>query len=555
MKYKYSIIITMYNSEKTIIKCIKSVLSQKKNFEIIIIDDGSTDLSCKIVLNFIKKNNLYKLIKYKKLINKGVSYARNYGISMCQGDYFIFLDSDDELFSNSLINIDNYLKNHNVDLLKCCVKCYENKKYDHRFDMPYFDNVEGVNALVSFCESNNIFATPWSYVISRKIFLKQNLLFLENTLHEDYGLIPILIFNSKKVSSIKISLYKYIKRDNSIVSKSDNESEIIRMNDFILHTYNLVDYFLNSDMSFNLKLKIIEYYNNRLNIKYNNLSENVKKNINISFKNIVDEIIKKMNNDISYKIDKTLNYYKFSNFPLEYKITLKVIVQLAINCFKENLYCIILGGSAGKNNVIVGCSDLDIYILLNKYDITKISFYSNMVEKFKIHIGLTIYSKKEFENGWIDDKTKIMIYEKQNYSVNPTLYGYFISKKIRYKDIVLNDKRKLPNILHECRRLHINMLNSKNIVDKKYLKKIFLLIKCYLNANKIFSFGYKKVYNDFLINIKEKGEEIILTKISNFDIIYMFKNYNLSQNNILTFGENVINFIGNQMMEEKWKKE
>lgn len=42
---------------------------------------------------------------------------------------------------------------------------------------------------------------------------------------------------------------------------------------------------------------------------------------------------------------------------------------------------------------------------------------------------------------------------------------------------------------------------------------------------------------------------------NNFDIIYMFKNSNLSQNDILTFGENVINFIGNQMMEEKWKKE
>ncbi len=556
MKYRYSIVIPMYNSENTILNSIKSVLKQSNDIEIVIIDDGSEDLSSEVVLQFIRQNNLSKIINYYKISHQGISVARNIGISKCHGDYFIFLDSDDELVPNSIVKVDNYLKQYPVDLLKCSVQCVENKEYDCRFDLPYFDNIDGLKALLYFCESNRIFATPWSYVINRENFCQTNLSFLENTLHEDYGMMPILIFNSPTVSSNNIELYKYIKRENSAVTKNDYQSEINRMNDFILHTYNLVDLFLKSNILQEDKIKIVEYFYKRLNIKYNHLDSYVKENINFSLKGLIDKIIVEKSNNISIKIDSILKKYKYINFPLEYKITIKATVQLAINQFKDNLSCIILGGSGGKNEIVVGCSDIDIYIILNKYVVNEVVIFTKKLEKFKIHIGLTVYSKNEFNTGWIDGKTKVMLYEKQNYQVNPTLYGKIIKNKIDYSYIVQNDTENLPNVLHECRRLHIDIINNKVSIDKKYLKKLLVLIKCFLNTKRIFSFGYERVLNDLKKYLKEIGKINTLTKIADFDIIYAIKNPIEVQHNILFFGETVLALISEELKEDKqWKKE
>ncbi len=98
-----SVIIPLYNAQNTIIKCIQSVLSQLPNdqIEIIVIDDGSTDESNKVVNSFIKdyEYNNITLISQK---NKGVSAARNVGIKSAKGDYIALIDSDDIWLENKL---------------------------------------------------------------------------------------------------------------------------------------------------------------------------------------------------------------------------------------------------------------------------------------------------------------------------------------------------------------------------------------------------------------------------------------------------------------------
>jgi glycosyltransferase involved in cell wall biosynthesis len=92
-----SIIIPLFNSEKYISETIESCLNQTyKNIEIIIIDDGSTDESAKIAGNFIKHDSRVS-IKYRETQPKGASACRNIGISEANGEYVIFLDSDDLL--------------------------------------------------------------------------------------------------------------------------------------------------------------------------------------------------------------------------------------------------------------------------------------------------------------------------------------------------------------------------------------------------------------------------------------------------------------------------
>ena len=93
MKYLVSVIIPIYNNEKYLHECLNGVLNQTyNNLEIILINDGSTDLSGNICDKYSQKNSKIKVIHQ---INQGAAVARNNGILNSRGDYIIFLDGDD----------------------------------------------------------------------------------------------------------------------------------------------------------------------------------------------------------------------------------------------------------------------------------------------------------------------------------------------------------------------------------------------------------------------------------------------------------------------------
>ena len=98
---KISIIVPIYNSQKYLVDCLKSIKSKfKDQFEVILINDNSNDASIKICKNFLKKFQNAQLINLKK--TRGVSNARNIGINLSKGKFICFLDSDDRLANNSL---------------------------------------------------------------------------------------------------------------------------------------------------------------------------------------------------------------------------------------------------------------------------------------------------------------------------------------------------------------------------------------------------------------------------------------------------------------------
>ena len=98
-----SIIIPMYNASKVIIRCINSIKSQTyKDFEVIIVDDGSKDNSYSLVNDNIYNDKRFILIKQD---NQGVSAARNKAIEVCHGDWITFIDADDYIDSDYLENI------------------------------------------------------------------------------------------------------------------------------------------------------------------------------------------------------------------------------------------------------------------------------------------------------------------------------------------------------------------------------------------------------------------------------------------------------------------
>ncbi|GGW57097.1 glycosyltransferase involved in cell wall biosynthesis [Winogradskyella epiphytica] len=113
-----SVIIPVYNSENTIEKVLKSVVNQTyQNFEIIVVNDGSTDGSEKIIKEFFKLNSEIN-IRYYYQKNKGVSAARNFGLRNAEGAYIMFLDSDDLWVKDKIQRQLEIMKNNsNIDFL------------------------------------------------------------------------------------------------------------------------------------------------------------------------------------------------------------------------------------------------------------------------------------------------------------------------------------------------------------------------------------------------------------------------------------------------------
>lgn len=126
MRIDVSVIIPVYNAEKTIAKCIDSVLFQKNlSIEIIIINDGSTDDTSKILSEYQHHTN----IKILDQTNSGVSTARNHGLSVASGKYVFFVDSDDILESNLLTPMFEYAEHNSLDLLSCNHKEVNSTQY------------------------------------------------------------------------------------------------------------------------------------------------------------------------------------------------------------------------------------------------------------------------------------------------------------------------------------------------------------------------------------------------------------------------------------------
>ena len=110
---KISVIIPIYNVEKYLSRCLESVINQTyKNLEIILVNDGSTDNSSKIIQQYYDPR-----IKIINKINGGLSSARNAGLKICTGDYITFVDSDDWIELDMIEFMTKQVCNTNCDLV------------------------------------------------------------------------------------------------------------------------------------------------------------------------------------------------------------------------------------------------------------------------------------------------------------------------------------------------------------------------------------------------------------------------------------------------------
>lgn len=223
---KFSIIIPVYNVEKYIGKCLNSIMNQTyKDYEVIIVNDGTKDHSMEIV-----KDYDVKVINQK---NQGLSAARNRGVKEATGDYILFIDSDDYIEKDLLKELNKSLKN-NPDLVRFQVQeVYDNGKIMKYEETP-FEDKSGEEAF-SLITSYHFVENAWCYLYKTSYYKENNYEFKKGTIHEDFGLIPIVIMKAKRVNAISYIGYNYFQRENGIMGDTNYEKTKKKVADMFIH--------------------------------------------------------------------------------------------------------------------------------------------------------------------------------------------------------------------------------------------------------------------------------------------------------------------------------
>lgn len=231
MKPKISIIFPAYNVAPYLDAALQSIADQSySNFELIAVDDGSTDDTFDILEKWKQNSNLSRRMTVIHKTNGGLSDARNVGLQHSIGDYIFFMDSDDCIHPNLLELCINFADEKQLDLVQ-----FEHQRMSHNGQLlnDYsnclpLENRAVVNQedfIQSFYEQHKnkyYHMTVWSYFIRREVILDNSLSFYKGIIHEDELFTPQVIYFSRRIGYLKEFLYFYRKSIVSITQNHDN---------------------------------------------------------------------------------------------------------------------------------------------------------------------------------------------------------------------------------------------------------------------------------------------------------------------------------------------
>lgn len=213
-----SIIIPAYNAEKYIQQCIMSLIRQDlplSNYEILVINDGSTDNTYSILERLSEE---YSNIHVFTTANKGVSNARNLGIETAQGEILLFVDADDYMVENTLSTIYHTMKTDNLDILLFDYYYWDVQgKLLKEFDRQERNNFpENITSGQTYIQVDALPSTVWTLAY-RTTHIKEKELRFINIRHEDEEFIPRSFYFANRVKYIKLTAYNYVQSETSFM--------------------------------------------------------------------------------------------------------------------------------------------------------------------------------------------------------------------------------------------------------------------------------------------------------------------------------------------------
>ena len=270
---KYSFIVPVYNTEKYLKKCLDSLVNQTyKDFEIIVVNDGSTDKSSNIISKYQKK---YKNIIVIDKENEGLSMARNRGVQKSSGKYIIFVDSDDYVSNKLLEEVDKKIDDSDILRFQIATEDEEYTKINE-YHEEEFESMCGYDAF-KYLSSYHFVEPAWCYVIRKNYYIENKFSFKKGVYHEDFGLIPYVIYKARKVKSIDYIGYHYVQRNGSIMNNNDYKKTVKKAFD-MLEQYKTMRLFAkNINRKNNLDDYFLSYISNSVIVKARELKKDERK--------------------------------------------------------------------------------------------------------------------------------------------------------------------------------------------------------------------------------------------------------------------------------------
>lgn len=241
-----SVVVPVYNVEKYLRQCIDSVLAQTyEHFEIILVDDGSTDESKAICEEYIAKDDRIRLVCQK---NAGASAARNRGLKVSEGAYIYFLDSDDWLERTALQELVEKAAREKAEVV--FFKAYSidddsgrisDKHYNHKKNYP---TDIGYKILKEQLNSKEFHVTPWSMFFRRDFLERTKISFIEGIIYEDMVFAYKVFCEAKCVAHLPKFLYYRRYRENSVMTskiRKKNFDSAVRVYEEVVAFSNKLD--------------------------------------------------------------------------------------------------------------------------------------------------------------------------------------------------------------------------------------------------------------------------------------------------------------------------
>lgn len=315
-----SVILPVYNVEDYLYVCINSVLKQSyKDFELICIDDASTDSSLDILEYFSQKDSRVKILKNDS--NKGPGFSRNQGLDVAQGKYISFLDGDDWFSPDSFNILIERMEQNNLDVLmfKSIVYYEQPQKFgmEHYYDMNFMNKFENHAFTHWDLDKTKLFSisnAPWNKIYLKSFLNENNIRFPnENLIHEDNPFFYKVITSAKRASIIDKYLYNRRRRPDSIVTLNNE-----RLFDNIDITYKVLEVFFEDKEVYEYyKKEVLTYiFASVFDGKYNQIDEELKEEFYKQVQESYKVYIKKygLYKDIKENVnEEVLDFFKFDD--------------------------------------------------------------------------------------------------------------------------------------------------------------------------------------------------------------------------------------------------
>lgn len=216
---KVSVIVPVYNVKTYLKKCVESLVNQSfDDYEIMLIDDGSSDGSEKICDYYAKK---YKKVNVLHKENGGLSDARNYGVKHSRSDYIVFVDSDDYVDKDYVGYLKSLIDKYHAELAVTGFSYVECSRDKYTICSKKEYCVDSESAFQKMCYGREIPIMAWGKMIKRTQLLKHP--FPYGVLNEDVGTTYKIILDSSKIAIGDKPTYHYVNRDTSILHTSNGK--------------------------------------------------------------------------------------------------------------------------------------------------------------------------------------------------------------------------------------------------------------------------------------------------------------------------------------------